>query len=67
MKFMAPDPSSAQTINECTLRSTEPGLAHSKGKPDVSSTTTNIDVRFANPFSMQVQVRVASPGAARHE
>jgi hypothetical protein len=52
-----------QTINECTLRSAEPGLAHSKGKPDVSSTTTNINVRFAMSYTMEVQIRFAEGGA----
>ena len=52
-----------QTINECTLRSAEPGLAHSKGKPDVSSTTTNINVRFAIAYTMEVQIRFAEGGA----
>lgn len=52
-----------QTINECTLRSAEPGLAHSKGKPDVPSTTTNINVRFAISYTMEIQIRFAESGA----
>lgn len=46
-----------QTINECPLRSTEPSLAHSKGKPNVSLTTNNINIRFATPLIEEMQVR----------
>jgi hypothetical protein len=53
----------AQTINECLLRQTEPSLAHSKGKPDVSSTSTNINVRFAAPCMAEIQIRVAASEA----
>lgn len=51
--------SAVRAINECPPRSTEPGLAHSKGRPDVSSTTTNINVRFATPVIMEIPTRVA--------
>lgn len=58
MKLLEPDLLSTQTINECPRRSAEPGLAHSKGKPDVLTTTTNISVRFAPLFVMEIQIRV---------
>ena len=66
MKLPEPDLLSAQTINECLRRSAEPGLAHSKGKPDVLTTTTNISVRFAAPFVMKIQIRVVEEGHAKH-
>jgi len=50
---------SAQTINECPLRQPEPRLAHSKGKPDVSSPGNNINIRFAAPLAIEFQVHVA--------
>jgi hypothetical protein len=54
---------SAQTINECLLRPPEPSLAHSKGKPDVSSPRNNINVRFATPLTVEFQIRVAENAA----
>jgi len=36
----------------------EPSLAHSKGKPDVSSARTNINVRFAAVSAVEIQIRV---------
>jgi hypothetical protein len=52
-----------QTINECPQRPPEPSLAHSKGKPGVSSTKTNISVRFATPLIAEIQVHVVESGA----
>ena len=40
-----------QTISECLRERHTANPAHSNGKPDVPSTTTNINVRFA-PISM---------------
>jgi hypothetical protein len=51
-----------QTINECPLRRMEPGLAHSKGKPDVAPQQTTINVRFAKPLNMKIPVRVVEAG-----
>jgi hypothetical protein len=53
-EFHAP---AAQPINECPLRSSEPGLAHSKGKPDVSPKRTNINVRFATLAAVKIKIR----------
>jgi len=65
MKFPAANSPSARTINECPPRTTEPALAHSKGKPDVSSTTTNINVRFATPLPLEIPIRVADDTTTR--
>jgi len=46
-----------KTINECRRAGREHTLGHSKGKPDVSSMTTNIDVRFATPLPMEIEIR----------
>jgi hypothetical protein len=51
----------AQAINECSQRSTDPGLAHSNGEPDASSTKIHISVRFAMPFSWEIPILVADP------
>jgi len=65
MKLRAADSPSAPTINECPPRTTEPARAHSKGKPDVSSTTTNINVRFAAPRPIEIPIRLADDGGTR--
>jgi hypothetical protein len=57
MTLPARHPSSCQTINGRLLRFAEPGLARPTGKPDVSSTTTNINVRFASPFRVDIPIR----------
>jgi len=45
-------------INECPREEREQRkLAHSKGKPGVSSMTTNISVRFATPLPIEVEIR----------
>ena len=49
--------SQAQTINECLRGQTSVNPAHSNGKPDVSSTTINIDVRFASHSTQPVQIK----------
>ena len=46
-----------QTLNECLRVPPETSPAHSSGKPDVPSTINNIDVRFAPPISIQLQIR----------
>lgn len=46
-----------ETINECRRAGREHSPGHSKGKPAVSSMTTNIDVRFATPLPQEVQIR----------
>lgn len=46
-----------QTLNECLRVLPEMNPAHSNGKPDVPSTTNNIDVRFAPHSSLQLQIR----------
>jgi hypothetical protein len=56
----------AKPINECPLRRTEPRLAHSKGKPGVSPTKTNINVRFATPLTEEIQIRVVENEAGWH-
>jgi hypothetical protein len=49
---------SLKTINECRREGRKlkkPG--HSKGKPDVSSMTTNISVRFAALLPVEIEIR----------
>jgi len=46
-----------ETINECRRAGREHSPGHSKGKPGVSSMTTNIDIRFATPLSMEIAIR----------
>jgi hypothetical protein len=58
MKQPVLDSLEMQPINECPLRLPEPSLAHSKGKPDVSSMKTNINVRFATSLIEEVPIRV---------
>jgi len=61
MNWRGTNSSSPLRINECLLRSPEPDLAHSQGKPHVSPATTTINVRFATPFIMDVAIHVADP------
>ena len=46
-----------QTINECLRVLPETCPAHSNGKPDVPSTTNNIDVRFAPATRLPLQIK----------
>ena len=46
-----------KTINECRRAGREHSPGHSKGKPAVSSMTTNIDVRFATPLPLEIEIR----------
>jgi hypothetical protein len=47
-----------QTINECLRVLPETCPAHSNGKPDVPSTTNNINIRFAPDLAIQLQINI---------
>jgi hypothetical protein len=46
-----------EPINECRRAECEQAPGHSKGKPDVPTMTTKIDVRFATPLPVAVEIR----------
>jgi hypothetical protein len=50
-----------ETINECRRAGRVQTPGHSKGKPDVPTMTTNIDVRFATPLPVAVEIRRRNP------
>lgn len=47
----------ALTINECRRAGRKNTPGHSKGKPAVSSMTTNISVRFAALLPVEIAIR----------
>jgi len=55
-----------ETINECRRAGCEPAPGHSKGKPDVPSMTTNINVRFAITLPVAIEIRRRRPVPERH-
>jgi hypothetical protein len=57
-----------QTINECLRAQPSIGPAHSNGKPVVSSTTTNLNDRFApiSPPAVDFTVRFVLKRHHRH-
>jgi hypothetical protein len=55
--FESTNADALKTINECRRAGREHSPGHSKGKPAVSSMTTNIGVRFATPLPQEIEIR----------